>query len=537
MIFKKLIFLFFILFSLNLVFAIKPAIDIKETSQIKGISDGRYSVYSSGTIEITNPSSISKIYEIDIPLELDSLIGVNKIRIDNTSDRFTFSFNRIKGFLIEPNSSVRVGYNIYGIVNYDLNKETKDKGISIFEYYAEDFGLYANTIVSLEKSSGENYNLDGSINESSTPINFSRLVSANFRNPSDFDYFIKDIKLYGTSVDDPYFSDGDLLDSNQNISVLAYGYEEFNFVDPSSNGYAVYWVSNDVTIDTNLNSQVSWKSSSGGGSSKSSSNNGGLSTPDFKPIVIKKEVDKTLVRNGDEFEVILKIVNVNNFALYNLSLEDIIPENYEIKDVSSKVKIVGGDKLYFEIEEILEYETYIIKYTLVNNDDLKGITYLKPAKAIYDNTSYFSDGVLVINDLLPDKKLFIQKEVDYQDDEYARVTITVKNLGASEMNDILVSDILDENSVIKEISQVFLERGVWKIKSLRGGEEWSVTYLIERNSELDNLPNIFGVDDTEVFGTLISSEEIITIFREEPRTVEKVGMALAVGLLIFYLLF
>jgi len=51
------------------------------------------------------------------------------------------------------------------------------------------------------------------------------------------------------------------------------------------------------------------------------------------------------------------------------------------------------------------------------------------------------------------------------------------------------------------------------------------------------LPNVFGVDKSNIYGTLISSEQVVTIFGEEPRIIEKVGMGLAVGLLIFYLLF
>ena len=72
---------------------------------------------------------------------------------------------------------------------------------------------------------------------------------------------------------------------------------------------------------------------------------------------------------------------------------------------------------------------------------------------------------------------------------------------------------------------------------MKAGEEWQVSYIVERNSEIDTLPNIYGIEKSNVYATLISSEEIITVFNEEPRTLEKVGMALAVGLLIFYLLF
>ncbi|MCA9487294.1 MAG: hypothetical protein KC548_06580, partial [Nanoarchaeota archaeon] len=118
------------------------------------------------------------------------------------------------------------------------------------------------------------------------------------------------------------------------------------------------------------------------------------------------------------------------------------------------------------------------------------------------------------------------------------VTIKVRNLGGVPVEDLLVSDFIDENAIVKDISQVFSEkRGVWKIKKLESGEEWEVSYLVERNSGLDSLPNVFGVDKSSVFGTIVSSEEVMMVLYEGPGTIEKVGLGVAVGILVFYLLF
>ncbi len=118
-----------------------------------------------------------------------------------------------------------------------------------------------------------------------------------------------------------------------------------------------------------------------------------------------------------------------------------------------------------------------------------------------------------------------------------RVTIKVKNLGSVRLRNLLIVDNIDKGAVIKDISKMFFERGAWKIKELDPSEEWDVSYLISKNSNLTNLPSVFGVDKADVFGTVVSSGEVVTVYNEQPKTMEKVGMGLAVALLVFYLLF
>ena len=544
----KILFLTLVLISsISLAFSVNANINVYERHTQTPLMTGDYSISVEGYIVVANPSTVSKIYEIYIPLTLDSLVGITKFRIDNSSERFYFSDDGIRGQLVDPGESIQVGYKIYGIVSYDLDSILLDNNITALEYYADSFDLSSNLVVNLQKPQREGYiyNNDGNFTINETPVdNTSRLITAIIRNPTDFNYTIKDMRLYATLSSDPMFDEGEMIQKYSNLTINPFDYKEVNFFHLQSTDNSVYWVSSYVVIDYILHGhkwplpETTSTSSSTSGNFRELGQGGGGSQEDvLDTILVKKGVDKTIVRNGDEFRVILRIINVNDFSLKNLVLEDIIPNNYEIKDVSDSVKIEGGNKLKFNIDEIEAYDTYIISYTLVNNDELKGVTFLKPATLTYKNNSYYSEGVLVINDLLPEKKVFIQKEVKYEDDDYALVTIKVKNLGTNILENLLVSETLDDNSIIKEISQMFEERGIWRIKSLKPGEEWEVSYQIERNANLDNLPNIFGVEKTEVYGTLISSDEVITIFTEQPRTIEKVGMALAVGLLIFYLLF
>lgn len=528
--------------SFNINGASTPTISIKEDVTINKLPLGNYRLKVNGTLSITNPSEISNIFEFNIPIELDSLIGITPYKISSSSDNFDFTSDVIRYYFIKPKETVSTGYFIYGIINEDMYNQISSNDSSFLEYYSSDFKMYSNAIVNLQKPQREGYEYADDVNNSnrnvtSTPLgDTQRLISSDIRNPTDYDYHFTELNLYGSQSSNPMYGSENKLTTFNNITVGPYSSKVIDFFDVNSNDYAVYWVSYDFNIVHKF-SRILNRLNDDIVSDPLEDNSQGNKTFVIEPFIIKKSVDKTIVRSGDEFKVILRIVNMNNYNVYNLTMEDEIPADYTVKDVSAQVKIAGGDKLLFSINEIGAYDTNIITYTLVNKDTLKGITYLKPAKVTHKNRTYFSEGILLINDLLPEKKVFVQKEVEYLDDEYARVTIKVKNLGSILLEDVLITDIIDENAIIKEISKVFQEKGVWRIKTLKPGEEWEVSYVIERNAKMDNLPNVFGVDKANVYGTLISSEEVITIFNEQPRTIEKVGMGIAVGLLIFYLLF
>lgn len=544
--FKLSLFFTLFLFLFNFGFSVDPIISIDENLVINYLdtSSSRASIETSGTLTLYNPSLTDTIYEFSIPLSLDALIGFNKIDIDNTSSRFSFGFNKIKGQIIKPGETVKVGYEIYGIVNYDIKPLTIDKNLSILQYYSEGFDLLSNVIVNVQKANREGAREDVNGNytyESGSETQSDRLVSTTIKNPTNFNYNLDELKVYRTQSSQPYFSDEDLVKTYKNLTLIPFAEQSLDFIDIDSTDFSVYWVSQKIYINYLINKNTSSivnlysPSSSGGGSSSSGS--GTFYKPNSTQIIIKKTTDKTLISSGEEFTVTLRVVNIGRNRITNLELLDIIPENHEIKDVTESVKIENGSNLRFEIDQISGYDEFVVSYTLKNSESIKGVTYLKPASVEFNSKIYYSDGVLIVNDLLPDKKVFIQKKVDIFDEDFARITITVKNLGSNLLEDLLLTDILDNNAIIKDISQVFDERGVWNIKSLKPGEDWEVSYLIERNSKIDILPNIFGVDSDDVFGTLVFTEEVVTIFEEQPKTVEKVGMIVAVGLLIFYLLF
>lgn len=554
---KTLVFLItlvFLVFTVNS--AVLPQINVSEFTDVKKLVNGKYSVVADGTLRVKNPSNVSKIYELSIPFDFDSLVGINKKKFDlpyhQHMDRFEFDFDEITTYMLEPKEELLVGYHIYGILDYDIYTKLLEQNTTLFNYYAS-YDVASNMIINLQKPQREGYIYNNETEIIDTPDNLtSRLISSNIRNPTEFSATIRDLKFYKSDTAEPMFDSGGIIKTYENISVEPFGFMEVDFFDDQSDDNTVYWVSYDVYLDYHLLQNLNrltleiekkdggGKGGGGGGGmwrGNAGSDNSSEDNIFLDSILIKKDVNKTVVRSDEEFKVILRVVNVNEMAINDLVLRDFIPENYEIKDVSDGIKITNSTNLEVSIDEVEGYGTYVLEYTLVNKDELKGITYLKPAILEYSGKEFFSDGVLVINEILPDKKLFVQKEISYVDDEFMRVTIKLKNLGNIPIKDIILSEDLDDDLIIKEISQLFDEKGLWKIRELRPGEEWELSYLTERGANVENIPNIFGVDKSSVYGTLISGGEVLMIYNEESKLFEKVGLGLAVGLLIIYLLF
>lgn len=550
--FFLLVFVFFLI-SINIVYSSQVQVSIQETSTVTQLLNGQFSVNANGEIEIYNPSNFSSIYHIKIPLKLGDFIGINKIDLDSSSEKLTLDHEKFNGYLLGPNETLRFGYRIFGLSASNIYSLVRDENLTLFEYYTEDFEFATKIHLNLQKPEREGlrYDNSGNIINSSGENTSRRLISAGIRNPTDFNLFANEVRLYRTIAGlNAMFNSGNLIRKYHNITINAFDFVEFDFFDENSVENSVYWISSDpfvlynVSQNLNLDFKVETSLSSGGGSGGGNfgGGSGGVITmpgdlSDLEDsLLLKKRVDKSLVRNNEEFQVILSIVNINDIILEDLVLTDFIPEDYELVQVSDDVKIEGRE-LIFNIDKIEEYGVKIITYTLINKKELRGITYLNPAILNFNDNLFYSQGILLINDLLGENRAFIQKEVNYLDDNLARVTLKVKNLGTVPLDNLLVSDVIDETALMREISQVFIERGLWEIERLEPGAEWEVSYLVERNSGLNSLPTLFGIETENVYATLVSNEEIVTVFRDTPRLIERVGLGIAVGLLVLYLLF
>lgn len=536
------------LLCISFVSATNVEIDINESSSLKELLNGDFSLKANGVLEIHNPSNTSKVYELTIPMELDSLIGFSKISIDNSSSFYEFSFDEVKGYLLGPNETAKVGYSFQGLLTYNIYDRLGNE--SVFEYYSDDIRMLSKTNLNVEKveREGIRYNESGEVINYTGENTSNRLVTAGITNPTDFKYFGREIKLYRNTADgsQQYYGSGDLIKTFSNISIGTNEKKKLDYIDSNSVNNSIYWLSSDITLEydilsnkTTSFSKETSSSSGGGGSGGSSSGGGGNIIDDSQlsdSLLIKKSTDKTTVGFDDIVDVTLTIVNLEEDDVENLTVKDELPDNYELKETSTQAKVSSGE-IEFSKEDLNGYSSKSLEYSLQNQFEGKGVSYLQPAELIHKNTSYFSDGVLLINDLLPEKKVFVQKEISFENDEFARIDLRVKNLGSITLEDLLISDEMNNESLVKDISKMFFERGTWRIKELSPGENWEVSYLIERNSNLKTLPNVFGVEQENVFGTMISSGEVETSYGGDSSLIEKAGLFVSIGLLVIYLLF
>lgn len=560
--FGVFLFSFFLLF-LGFVNATNVLISTSENSSVISLINGGFSIDSIGTLIITNPTNYT-IYNFEIPLNLDSLVGVSKKSIDNTSSKFFFNFNKIYGFMIKPNQTIKTGYRIYGLSSYNpyLKMKTNE---SLFKFYSGNFKFYSGIILHLEfpQRQGYIYNLNGSKN-SSAPLTSKREISLNITNPTDFNYFASSIQVYRTNNLNPFYNNYIPIKSFYNKSIKPFSSLQFDFFDDNSFSGAVYWLSSEVSSKYNFTSNVKKHysvqkspivSSGGGGGGSggfsgisywnfSNSSLSNISISKIKPflntILLKKKTNISILTDGSLVRVSLEIVNTNSFSFNNLTLYDFIPNGFSLVNTLVQGRIFNSNGLKFSISKILPYSTKVVSYTLKRISNISGVSYLRPAQLTYNkNQTIFSLGVLLVNNFLPNKKLFVQKMINnFYLKGFSKITIIVKNLGETSLNNILISDNLGEDSLIKDISKVFYEKkGVWKIKELGPTSQWEVSYLVANNNKVNSLPNIYGIGKLNVYRTLVTSGQINTIISQKPGVSEKVGLGVAIFLLILYLIF
>lgn len=460
-------------------------------------------------------------------------------------DKFDFNFDRIKGYLILPNQTIKIGYRIYGMLDYNVYEFLEFENQSVLDFYIKDYNFVSNIDFSLNKPQREGfvYNMDSSIN--SSPVNKSlRLVSTNINNPTDFDLFFNNLKLYKTNVSSPFFDKNDFLKEFDNFSIDSKKEVKFDFFDSLSSDLDVYWVSLDFFVLSNLsfcslqnfkdvsNLDVESSSSTGGSGFSSWSQFHNKSA-----IFLKKTVNKSVVQGLEELRVDLNIVYGKGVNLKDLVLVDIIPKGYVLKESNFKLKL-KEEKVFFDIDSLKSFSNLNISYVLVAPKNVLGVTYFKPAKLFVEDKVYYSLGSFVVNQILPYKKVFVQKQISFYDEDFVKVNILVKNLGNYDLENLLIYESISDESIVKDISKMFFDkRGFWKIKKLESGGLWEVSYLIRSDSNFESLPNLFGLKKDEVFSTLIFSEKILTSFQTDSYFFEKIGLGFACFFVVLYILF
>lgn len=542
MIRKFLILFSLVFFLISTINAVDIIAEVSENVTVTDIGSNEYSILANGVISFTNPSLEHTVYEFRLPIELDSFVNIGP---SVSTNDFDYTSSSVKGYIIDPNQTISTNYTIYGVINFNAYNNLTLNNISMLEHYSNfSFEFVPQPYVKLDKPERED----------NATLNSTRVVTAEIINPTDFEFLVRNLSIYKTTTSDPFFNNGSIVKQVSNLFMVPYTNRFVDYIDTQSQASSVYWLSSDIILDYSLTSSSSGvfvpfsPSSSGGGGGGNSGGSESVGAefiedvdgeiPKQNSLIIRKNSNSTSLKNSDEFEVTVVIVNNNDFSLTELELVEEIPSEFKVIETSEEGEI-SNDQIMFTIPGIKAYGRYEVSYTLTNNVNITGVKYLKPSTLNYKDELFFSEGVALLYGIDEKKKVFIQKEVNELDDKFDRVTIRLRNLGTVSVEDLLVTDLIEEDALIRQISQVFHEnkRGVWNIKELKPGEEWEVSYLIEKESDTSTLPNVFGIEKSEVFGILISSKEVVLQFNEESVQIEKIGLGVALGIVLFYLLF
>lgn len=553
-----LIFFLYTISLINVSYAMYVEHDVDENIEITQLLDGRKSLFVQGNIEIGNPSSTSKIYEYRLNTNLPSGVFGN---FNSVNSNAQIVGNRFYGYEFNPNSSLEFSYSFSGIVNDSLVNTLNNSNVSFLELYSlPQYTLKPSInvdkpIMESEAQSVVNQSTGEIKRINSTSTEPRRVVSSRVSNPSEFFVIGKEIEILRTSTQDTFMESSVSLGKQENFTIDPLDYKQFDFIDTNSSilnstenksmSYSpIYWVQSKISAAWNWNSTISYdfkvqqipSNSGGGGSSSPPSNIGEDDSEEVvrDNLIIKKEVDKLFVTKGEELEVTIKVMNLGSNRLEDISFSDIIPDGYSLKSVSGAN--INGKTLEFSVESLDAFSETELKYTLIKEEVDRSFTYLPPVN--YQGDAIL-EGALIVEELLGDARLFVQKEVDWVDSEFSRVKITIRNVGDSRITNFRLFDEINERYRMREISQPFFEnnRGMWEIKSLAPNSNWEVEYLVENHNSVSELPILLGIDESQVYGTVIINSHVSSMINQESSWFETIGIIMAGLILLAYIVF
>lgn len=494
---------FMILLVLSLSSVAAPGdftVDIQETGSILDYYHIYYIVEVEGSVTITNEKN-HHIYGIEIPMTVGTLSFVE------SSLTSYMTPEGIKIPFLEAGQSVTVDYNIFGITTVDVTEEYISDGASVFTNLMDEREAYFRSDLWIELDKGEVEKLG------KRPK--SREMEVAIINPTSLEYDITNIQVLRT--DDEDINNPNKL-WNFDDKIRIYGGEtwrrSFQDTGDGMKHDSVYWFvvdhdlaneflnlieNNDILIfDENDMNVVP-----------------GPEEPELPPgeditkplftrtkVFIRKVIEPNRVFPGDIVNVTLIVTNLD-VESKQVSLRDYLPDGFEIYDVPLSDFLVDRDNLRWDI--VVNRDTSrVVNYAVRFIDESSiGLDYFPEAKATYDDGQANSPRVPFIKQFIPQQKLYVQKNVRRISPDVAEITISVRNLGEAELDNLVIKDYLDAENMFSEITEQPSSKGVWELPILAKDEMWVVTYKTDNHQNLQRLPLVFGIDEANVAKTLI----------------------------------
>lgn len=496
----------------------------QEKGQVISFYEEYFIVNINGTVTIDNPTE-THIYAINIPLDLDPL----QFRLINSTKATFTKENRILINELPSNSSLSFKFNIKGITTD--NSVMNESGLFIRQIRRELMEIHTPTIGKLNKAPLEDPEQGGEAN--------TRLISATYKNPTNFTFKIEKATIIKTP-DQNINNELDKWEFEKEDGELG-PYEQWNidFLDENAYEGEVYWLSTDINLkdiyfDEDLNITYLDQDDLFKPEENETNVTENVSTLEFMKdrLFVRKKVSKKLVNPGETIDVTLLINNFNPEKIMS-EVKDIIPKGFRV--VESKGN-QDGRELTWENVTLNSQETRRISYRLryTDNDSL-GVDYFNSAEVHYNNGTIYSQPISFVRMYVPEKKLFIQKGIKFLNDDQVRVTIKLQNMGESDLDQLVMNELLEKDSEFKEITKQFHEKGIWKIDKIKRGNTWEVSYVTDKINVLNTFPLVYGIPESSTMKTVILSNVVSSDFSTGSLRLIEIGGLIVLGIVIIFL--
>ncbi len=500
---------------------------VEENGKVISYYDEYYVVQVTGNVSITN-SYNNSMYNVVVPYNIGTL------NIFETSDTGYISPGMFEFVMFNPFETKSFSYEVRGITATDPMLNNMSVLRSSVDW--EKATLHSLLISRINKGEVEqnNINTSGVIS-----VRNRRLVTVTLENPSGAEYNVSSVSVLKTPDQDP----NDVIEEwhypeNSVSYMIIHGHEiwERDIIDYNVSPDDVYWLSVDMDTGFRLSLYGSRHNvyrfdqddllDPVNMSFDELEELGNASDYLEYMMYVKKTYSDTWMLAGNTYDVDIR---VNNFAPVNrnITVTDFIPPGFEIVDDGGAESIINNTIIWKRnvnpdsSEQIL----YKLKYT---DDDSLGMDFFEPCMVSYGKHTLYSQRIPFVRKSIPKKKIFLQKKIEASANGEYIVELYVKNVGEYKLENILVKEFLGSAS-FREISQMPIEKGLWKIPEIKVDEAWTVSYVTTEHDKLTALPEIIGVEDNTMLKTLLFENVISTSWYSGAiMTIEYIGIAVLI---------
>lgn len=516
--------LFFILFS-GLVDA--AVLEIQEEGSVLDYYGMYYVVDVEGELTITNDN--------DFP--------INTVQLHLTSGSLTFSgmdgtsyvsHDKVQIPYIPEGESRSLRYRISGVTNKNVVRYYESDGESVLRHLMDEDNLrYRSDLwINLEKSE---------ISEAQGMRR--RILGVTITNPHPLEYDIKSIKVHRT--DDMDVNDPDKLWTFDD-KVKIHGGDTWsrNFRDESDSMRedSIYWfivdhdlarvlaeIYEDNDIDVYDEDELDEVPSVD------------PDEPDLDEIdkefrertlvFLRKLIEPSVVYPGDVIDVSVIVTNLDAMPK-SINVRDTVPQGFELVNVSHPDLLrspEGSEDLEWRLEvnrdtsRILEYSIRFI------DEESLGLNFLPAAEATFAEGTVSSSRPSYIMRFIPQKQLYLQKQIIRLPGDRAEVTITLRNIGEAALDNLVLKEFIEEDASFSDITENYNERGIWELPVLDTDEVWEVSYKTDYRRGIARLPQVMGIEESKVLKTMLMSSHLThSIVSPSVSIMEVLGIALLI---------